>query len=363
MTLTSAATEAPRRTAAVHRRVAAAQHDHALADGLDVAERYRGQPVDADVDVQRGFGAARDLQVAPARRAAADEDRVVALRHQALHRLDAFVVPEMDAQVEDVAGLLVDHRLGQPEARDLGADEAAGLGLAVEHGDVIAERREVARHRERGRPGADAGDALAVLLPGLGHASGHVVLQVGGDALEAADRDWFGMLAIVFLDAAAPAGGLAGPVAGAAENAGEDVGDPVDHVGVAVTTLRDQPDVFRNRCVCGASPLAIDDLVEIGGVGDVGSVQNSLLAVSPAPPGTGACGAADSLRDPCNKQRPDLQTPSVSMGRRLMFLPAELPWPRIRPKTARSAVDTCQLGQEPPALGMAARKPAQRHTK
>ena len=110
-----------------------------------------------------GLLAARNLQVAPARRAAADEDRVIALRHQRLHRFDALVVPEVHAQVEDVAGLLVDHRLGQAEARDLGADEAAGLGLAVEHRDVVAERSQVARHRQRGRAGADAGDALAVL--------------------------------------------------------------------------------------------------------------------------------------------------------------------------------------------------------
>ena len=70
---------------------------------------------------------------------------------------------KLHAQVEDVAGLLVDHRLGQAEARDLRADEAAGLGLAVEHRDLVAQRRQVARDGERGRPGADAGDALAVL--------------------------------------------------------------------------------------------------------------------------------------------------------------------------------------------------------
>jgi hypothetical protein len=34
--------------------------------------------------------------------------------------------------IEDVADFLVDHRLGQAEARDLRAHEAAGLGSAVE---------------------------------------------------------------------------------------------------------------------------------------------------------------------------------------------------------------------------------------
>ena len=43
------------------------------------------------------------------------------------------------------------------------ADHAAGLGIAVEHDDVIAERRQVARDRQRGRAAADQRDALAVL--------------------------------------------------------------------------------------------------------------------------------------------------------------------------------------------------------
>ncbi len=93
--------------------------------------------------------------------------------------------------------------------------------------------------------------------PALGHAAAHVLLEVGGDALEAADRD--GLL----LDAAAAAGGLAGAVAGAAENAGKDVRLPVDHVGVAVAAGCDQSDVFRDGCVGGTRPLAIDDLVKI----------------------------------------------------------------------------------------------------
>jgi hypothetical protein len=41
-----------RRAAAVHRGVAAAEHDDALADLVDVAEGHRRQPVDADVDVR-----------------------------------------------------------------------------------------------------------------------------------------------------------------------------------------------------------------------------------------------------------------------------------------------------------------------
>ena len=82
---------------------------------------------------------------------------------------------------------------------------------------VVAERREVARDRERGRAGADQRDALAVLRArrACGSAVADVVLVVGGDALQAADRDR------LLLDAAAPAGRLARPVAGAPEDARE----------------------------------------------------------------------------------------------------------------------------------------------
>jgi hypothetical protein len=84
------AAQAARRAAAVHGRVAAAQHDHAPADAADVAEGDRVEPVDADVDAGRRLLAARQVEVAPARRAAADEDRVPVLRHQRLHRVDAL---------------------------------------------------------------------------------------------------------------------------------------------------------------------------------------------------------------------------------------------------------------------------------
>src|SRR5215213_2947113 len=64
--------------ATIHRGVAAAEHDDALADRRDVSERYRREPIDADVDVLRRFLAAGKFQFAPARRAGADEHRVPA---------------------------------------------------------------------------------------------------------------------------------------------------------------------------------------------------------------------------------------------------------------------------------------------
>src|ERR1019366_2606544 len=63
------AAEATRGAAAIHRGVAAAEHDHALADLLDMAERNAGEPVDADMDIGGGFLATGNLKLAAARRA------------------------------------------------------------------------------------------------------------------------------------------------------------------------------------------------------------------------------------------------------------------------------------------------------
>ena len=161
------AAEAARGAAAVHRGVAAAEHDDALADLVDVAERDGRQPVDADVDVLRRFLAAGNVELAAARRAGADEDRVVVLRQQLLQAVDAVAALELDAEVEDVVGLLVDHRVGQAEFRNLRPHHAAGLRVLIEHRAVVAERGEVARDRERSGAAADQRDALAVLRPGL----------------------------------------------------------------------------------------------------------------------------------------------------------------------------------------------------
>ena len=136
-----------------------------------MAERHRRQPFDADVDIGSDFLAAGDVELASARRAGADEDRIVILSQQFLQAVDALTTLEVDAEVEDVVGLLVDHRVRQAEFRNLAPHHAAGLGVGIEHGAVIAERREVARHRKRGRPAADQRNALAVLW-GRGAACG-----------------------------------------------------------------------------------------------------------------------------------------------------------------------------------------------
>ena len=262
------AAETARRAAAIHRRIAAAEHDDAPADLVDMAERHRGQPVDADMDIGGGLLAAGNVELAAARRAGADKHRVPALGEQFLHAADKMAEPGLDAEIDDAIDLLVGHRFRQAEARDLRAHHAAALGVAVEDHAVIAERRQIARHGQRGRAGADQRDALAVLLRrGLRQKAADIALVVGRDALQPADRDR------LLLDPAAAAGRLARAVAGTAENAGKDVRFPVDRPGLAEAAGGDQPDILRHRRVRRAGPLAIDNLMKIVGITDVGRLQ------------------------------------------------------------------------------------------
>jgi hypothetical protein len=98
----------------------------------------------------RGFLAAGNVEIAPARRAGADEDRVVASRAapSGCRRAAAAKSRRRD---RGCSRLLVDHRIRQAEFRDLRAHHAAGLRVAVEDHDLVAERREVARDGQRGR--------------------------------------------------------------------------------------------------------------------------------------------------------------------------------------------------------------------
>src|SRR5262249_29187911 len=178
------AVEPARAAAAVHGGVAAAEHDDAFADPVDVPERDRGEPVDADMDVRRGLFAAGDVEIATARRAAADEDRIPTLRHQRLEAVDAFAAAKFDPEIEDVVAFLVDNGFRQAEARDLRADHAARLWILIEYHAFVAERREVAGDRKRGGAAAHERDALAILdRCRLGQAGADIVLEVGGNPL------------------------------------------------------------------------------------------------------------------------------------------------------------------------------------
>ena len=179
---------------------------------------------------------------------------------------------QVDALVQDHADLLVQYRLRQPERGDVAAHEPAGRVQALEDGHVVAERRKVVGDGERRRARADARDALAVLLRGrLRQLPVQVALQIGRSALQPADRDGF------FLHAPAAARRLARPIADAPENAREHIGLPVEKIGVRVTALGDQADVFRHVGMRRARPLAVHDAVKIVRMRGVGGVHATLF--------------------------------------------------------------------------------------
>ncbi len=115
------------------------------------------------MDIGRGLLAAGNVEFAAARRAGADKDRIVVLAEQLLQAVDAVAALEVDTEIEDVIGFLVDHRIRQPEFRNMRPHHAACLRVGIEHDAVIAKRRQVAGNRERGGTAADDRDALAVL--------------------------------------------------------------------------------------------------------------------------------------------------------------------------------------------------------
>src|SRR5260221_6127214 len=181
-----------------------------------------------------------------------------------------MAVAGLDAEIDDTVDLFVGNRLGQAEPRDLGPHHAAALGVAVDHDAVVTQWHQVARHGQRGWSGADQGDALTVLLlRNCRQVGADVALGVSRDPLQPADRHRF------LLDQAAAAGRLARTIAGAPQNAGKDVGFPIDRPGLGVFLVRDQADVFGHRRMCRAGPLAIDNLMEVVGIPDLGRLQNA----------------------------------------------------------------------------------------
>jgi hypothetical protein len=101
-----------RRTAAIHRRIAAAEHDHALADLVGMAEGDARQPVDADMNVFRRFRAAGNVEIAATRRAATDKDCVPAFGDERLQAVNAPPADELNTEIESIAAFLVDHIVG-----------------------------------------------------------------------------------------------------------------------------------------------------------------------------------------------------------------------------------------------------------
>ena len=126
------AAEAPRRAAAVHRGVADADDQHALADRADVLEGDALQPVDADVDPLGRFLAARAARdpcraARPSRRT-----RRRSLRRAAPSGSAPACRSGLDAHVDDHRDLVVEHRGRQAEAGDVRPHEAARPAVLLE---------------------------------------------------------------------------------------------------------------------------------------------------------------------------------------------------------------------------------------
>ena len=147
------AAQPPRAAAAVHRRVAAAQHDDALADLRRVAERHATTASRCRCGCWPRLRARPgNVEVAPARRAAADEHRVAAFGEQraagcrcaarrGTRRRGRGCSPpprRSRCRAAGTSGICV--RIMPP-----------ACGVAVEHDALVAERREIARDGQRRR--------------------------------------------------------------------------------------------------------------------------------------------------------------------------------------------------------------------
>ena len=200
----------------------------------------------------------REFQFAAGRCAGSDEDGIVVLFKQSLEAFNARVEEAVDAHVENVAGLFVDHASGKAKRGDLAAHETASLAVRFIEVDLIAERHQVARDGQGGRSGTNQRYSFSVLfLWNLGQARLDIILKIGANALEAADGHGF------IFDASAATGRFAGAVTGSAENAWKNIRFPVDHVGIRIAAGGDQADIFRHGSVRGAGKLAIDNFMEI----------------------------------------------------------------------------------------------------
>jgi hypothetical protein len=91
----------------------------------------------------------------------------------------------------------------------------------------------------------------------------YFILVVCGDAFETADGNWF------FVNATAAAGWFTRAITRTAKYAGKHVGVPVDHVGLCVSALGNEADVFGNWRMGRTCILAVDYLVEIFRISDV----------------------------------------------------------------------------------------------
>src|SRR5690349_1084081 len=103
--------------------------------------------------------------------------------------------------------------------------------------------------------------------------------QIGSYTFQPTDRDWFSV------QPPAPARWFARPVACSPENRWEHIRLAVEHVGVGVAPLRNQPDIFGNIGVGRACPLAIDNFMKVVRVLNVCGLHSITRGHEPGPSG------------------------------------------------------------------------------
>ena len=135
---------------------------------------------------------ARDIQSFGQCRAGADENGVIALRVQLVHRnvrTDQYIRPEGDAQPLDAPNLPLDHFLAEPEFRDTVQQHAARLRLGLEDSDRKSQLGKVARYRQSRRPRADHRHLAFAGRLSFRHRDIHFRVEVGDEPFEFADAD------------------------------------------------------------------------------------------------------------------------------------------------------------------------------
>ena len=166
-----AGAHAPGRAHAIHRHVAAADHQHVAVDGkrfaiLDMLVHLE-QEVDAGSIAFELRIFVADAEQGALARAVAEEYRVVALGQQVINREALAQYPavvEFAAQLaHDVLAFGLEHILGQPVTGNADRGHPAGGFLGIEHIDLDAIEQQLVGAGDAGRSGADDRDALVVL--------------------------------------------------------------------------------------------------------------------------------------------------------------------------------------------------------
>ena len=259
----------------IERNEASANHDDPVAGVHPVAAVHVEEEIDRlddAVEVRPGH-----LQVAPRGRAVGEEHRLEPFPAQVAEaevRRQPSSREQLHAEPDDAVDLCLQDAAREPVLRDAVAHHAARLFGRLEHGDAVAEEREVVCRGKAGGPRANDRNTVrasrrsgrARRMPGVhvpvgNGAFGQPVLRVRAHRL---DAETLGEIALQRtdgdggVDRAAAAGVLARGRAHASAYGGEGVRRAGNEVGLLVAAPRDELDVPPGVSGDGARGLALD---------------------------------------------------------------------------------------------------------